>query len=453
MAAFTDDKNDELLSYAKYLENRRVQPVEPLDPFVLQAPTVRESSPLKTAADAILLHDMFAFFLNTGKPGHVITVAGGFDAEGRYHVVGAGNAGRKGVWRPKDELCNALKKACKEFISGDIGPPKADDMSKVLVASLDICHLEVASQLTAVHMGKKFTTPATSNMSTLAEWESWLHGKFRPAIAALKRCLEMWTTLEFRHKARVATLYGQVLEAAPGIWAMIKGFSFDQFERHAKLIEEFNNIATGLHLLRRFPLGTDLVFYWPQGSIYSDKFKCQPNPAPWKTVIEGLVNKLAPGDHNLQNQMQVEWKKEIGQKNWAEPLPHIECKIHSEIYLALYILFSDSDVSFDSFLVAKGKQVFIIGCTKGSCLTCWDILLDLFRQDSHNGPILFCRTRCSHHKCYAAWGPPCAETLPGSLYRVVKGPRKDQMLASLNHALGCSHEKFALRVKNEMLGG
>ena len=111
MTSVVDLENNELLACAKYLTDRGVLPVEPLETLIKEAPAVRKKCPLKTAAEAILLNDMFASFLSTGESDYVIAVSGGFGADGRYHVVGAGNTGQRGVRRPADEPCAALARA------------------------------------------------------------------------------------------------------------------------------------------------------------------------------------------------------------------------------------------------------------------------------------------------------------------------------------------------------
>lgn len=114
MTPFTDGKNDELRAFQKYLTDHPVLPIQSLktSPKTLCAPAVHKKSPLKTAEEAFSVHDMFAFFLSSGEPGYVIAVSGGFRADNSYHIVGAGNAGRKGVRRPSNEHCDALASAC-----------------------------------------------------------------------------------------------------------------------------------------------------------------------------------------------------------------------------------------------------------------------------------------------------------------------------------------------------
>ena len=453
MTSFTDRENDEILSYVKYLTGCRGVPIEPLETSVreLQALAARKKSPLKEAAEAILLNDMFASFLSSGNSGYVIAASGGFGADGKYHIVGAGNTGKKGVRRPSDELCSVLAQACTKFISS-LNP---DDMSAIHVASLDICHAEVARRLTSISTGAKSIVPAASNMSMLDERELRLHSKFRSDIAVLKRSLRTWNKLQSPEKTKVATQYGQLLEMAAEIWDEIKDSGVIQSRHQVKYIDELNTIAKGLQLLRRFPRGTRVVIDWPQGRINGDHSRCQPanaKTASWHTVIEDLINNSAIGHHELRNKMRRKWKEAIGESQWAKAILHTECQLHCEIYLALYILFSKSDVHFHSFLIEERKRIFTIGCSKESCIGCWDILLGLFRQDSRNHPIYVCRTRRSHGKCYATWGlTPHIETLPPSLRQAVTGPEQTQMIKCLNDTLKCSHQKFKQRVVSETL--
>jgi OTT_1508-like deaminase len=406
MFSFTDLENDELLSFAKYLDGRGALPVKPLETLVKHAPAhmVRKSYPLERAAEAILLHDMFASFLSTRNPGSVIAVAGGFGTDGQYHVVGAGNAGRDGVhYRPSDALCNALAQACTGFISGNTESPTPHDMSGVLVASLDICHTKVKSRLEAVNTDEYFIARYTS---TLDKSSSGPHVKYCSVVVALKGHLGRWEKLESQEKSEVAICYGQLLGAASELWDKIKATSTQfKHDMHTKLICKFNKIAKGLYVLHKFPRSTCITFDWPQGPQGSDPFM---------------------------------------------PLAKMDCRLHCEIYLALHILFSDSDVTFDSFLITEGKKVFIIGCSKASCIACWDILLKLTRQDPSDDLTLMCRTRCSHGKCYGTWGPPRKEKLPLSLQAILN---QAQMSNSLNVALRYSHQEFEQRVRYVRSGG
>jgi hypothetical protein len=446
MTSFTDRENDELLSYVKYLTGCRVMPIESLETSIteLWAPAVCKESPLKTAEEAILLNDMFASFLCSGKSGYVIAVSGGFGSDNVYHIVGAGNTGKKGVRRPSDKLCAVLARACTKYILS-LNP---NDMSAIHVASLDICHAEVARRLTAISSGAKSSKP-TSDRGMRDEWELRLHNRFPLGIAALKRNLKKWNKLKSQEKTKVATQYGQLLEVASEVWDKIKVSRATQFTRQ---VYELNTIAKGLRLLRKFPCGTRVVFDWPQGRTNGDHSKCQPSSAKtslWKTVIEDVINKVAIRDHEL---LRRKWKEAIGGTQWEKAILHTHCQLHCEIYLALHILFSKSSVRFHSFLVEERKQIFAIGCSKESCIGCWDILLGLFRQDSPSHPIYMCRTRRSHGKCYATWGlTPHVETLPPSLRHAVTGPEQAQMLKSLNDALKCSHQKFNQRATLEML--
>ena len=451
MACFADHENNELLACAMYLEGRGALPVESLESPVREASAVCESSPFKTTDEELLFNDMFASFLNTRERGHVIAVAGGFrssKAKNQYRIIAASNAGKNGVHErsdPYNGLCSALAQDCTMFVSGN------NTVHGVLVAALNICHAEVASSLKAVNTDNDFTVPSTPNIDATGEWDLWLQGEFRPAVAALEadRCLEAWNDLPSQKKIDVATQYSQVLDAASELWENIGGFSFtDGFKKHAKPVRKFNNIAKGLGLLRRFPSNTNFDFYWPQDSISggSDHFICQSvhtETTLWKTVIEGLINRTDPGDHTL---LESKWRRAIGE-DWEKPILHTDCKLHCEIYLALYILFLDSNVMFHSFRVAEeGKQVFAIGATKASCIACWDILLKLSRQDYLTNTIYICRTRRSHGKAYAAWGiPHSAGTLPPSL-DVATEQKRTQMLDSLNLSLSWSRQTFEQRV-------
>jgi hypothetical protein len=449
MTTFTDRENDELLACIKYLKGRDVIPIDPLEPSIreLQAPAVRKNCPLKTAAEAILLNDMFASFLSSGKSGHVIAASGGFGADGQYHVVGAGNTGMRGVRRPSDELCAVLAQACTKFISGNTKPLNPDAMSGILVASLDICHAEVTWRLKTIKMGAKYITPTTSNMGIRDERGLQLHSQFHMETAALKGHLEKWKRLESQEKIKVATRYGQLLGIASDLWDKIKDFGTIQSNRQMRHIHELNTIARGLHLLRGFHHSTRVVFDWPQGPS-GLQVPASAKTAKWQTVIENLINKSAIADHELRKQMRKEWKEAI---QWEKTILHMDCQLHCEIYLALHILFSESNVRFHSFLVTERKRVFTIGCSKASCIGCWDILLGLLRQDWHDHPIHVCRTRYAHGKSYSTWGlTPHVETLPPSLRQAVTGAKQTQMLKSLNDALKCSHDKFKQRVESSM---
>jgi hypothetical protein len=424
MDLFTDSENDALLWCSNIFAQsgpRPVKPlpVEPLERLIEQAPAFGETCLLKTAAEAMLLYDMFASFLSTGEKGneYVIAVAGGLGTDKRYHVIATGNTGRTGVLRPRNELCTALEQACSKFISGKKELPNPDEMSELLIAALDICHSEVARRLHAINI----TTQYRSNTNPPGDLESWLRGTFCHFVDSLKECLDMWDRkFEDRHKTKAAALYGQLLGNAAGLWDVVKGNQSPQFGPHVELIHRFSNIAQGLRILRGFPRDTDIVFDWPQGPSGSDPFICQPP----------LFNAEAgQGDQELRQ------------------AKHKDCRLHCEIYLALHILFSDSDVSFDSFLVAEERKiVFPIGGSKASCVACWDVLLELTRKDHPNGPILMCRTRGSHGKCYGTWGPPRDKTLPLSLCRALTEQREAQMVDSLTSALRFSHQNFKDRV-------
>ena len=432
MLQFTDRHNDELHLFVKILTGHTLVPNESLEASIF--PADRKKCPLKTAEEAILLNDMFASFLSENSK-YVIAVSGGFGPGGQYCVVGAGNTGKKGVRRPSDELCTALAWACKEFTLGSTAPLNPDDMSAILVASLNICHAEVARRL-------KFMPSAALQARTNS----------CPDIAALKSDLKRWKGLESQEKTKVAIRYGQLLKFIPGLWDQIEDFGPIQDNRQLEFIYDLNTIAKGLQLLRRFPRGTRVVIDWPQGPVNGDCFGCQQaNTKTWQTVIEDLINKLAIGDHELQEIMRRKWKEAIGENQCMKTIQHTSCQLHCEIYLALYILFSESDVRFHSFRVEEKKRLFAIGCSKESCLGCWDILQRLFRQDSHNHPQYMCRTRKSHGKCYEAWClTPDVETLPQSLRQAVTGPRQMQMLKSLHDALNYSHREFKQRVESLM---
>lgn len=456
MTSFTDGKNDELLAFQKYLTDHPVLPVQSLKTSlkILCAPAIHKKSPLKTAEEAISVHDMFAFFLSSGEPGYVIAVSGGFVADGSYHIVGAGNAGRKGVRRPSKGLCDALAGACTNFISASTNPPDPDDISGVLVAALNICSAEVARRLKPVNKGKNPdpTTQYASYIRLLQRLGLPHHEAFCAGVAVLREHLKWWKELQPVEKAMVATLYGLCLETAYDLCDKIKDFESAQLEPHEGFIREFSNIAKGLRLLRRFPSDTRVVFGWPQGLTNRDRFRCRPGnaeTAPWQTVIEGIISESATRLHvKLRKKMQKKWKAAIEENEWGDAVRHNECQIHCEVYLALHILFSNSKVKFCSFSVERERFV-PIGCSKASCIACWDILLELSRQDSSGD--LMCRTRRSHGKCYETWGlTPQIERLPPSLARDITGPRRTQMVESLNLALRSSHQKFKERVERLM---
>ena len=405
MTNFENQDNDELLSCVKCLTGGAELSVEPLElsSKELCAPAVRKKCPLKTTRQAILLNGMFAFFLSR-KPDCVIAVSGGFGADCWYHLVCAGNAGRKGVRRPSDELCGVLARACTKFISGSTSPPDPYDMSKVLVAALDICNEGVVHQLKPINTGENFTEQSAPYMCRLQAQGFPPNREFHLDMMFLKGQLKRWKKLEPEEKAMVATRYGNYLQLASKLWDTVKGFQYDQLEPHQKsireFIHEFNNIAEGLRLLRGFTRGTRVVFDWPQGPTNGDPFRI---------------------------------RKHRG----------VNCQLHCEIYLALYILFSNSCVKFHSFLVEERKRIFTIGCSKASCPPCWDILRVLSRQDSPNHPVYTCRTRGSHSKPYVAWGLTSQlETLPSSLVQVTTDQGQTQMVESLNLAFGSSHYKF-----------
>ena len=450
MTPFTDRENDELLLFAKILSDRNVVPIN-----LLETPIERlwisadpQNCPLKTAEEAILLNDMFASFLCSGKWGHVIAVSGGFRDDGQYWVVGAGNTGNKGVLRPSDELCKALGRACEEFILDSTMPFNPDDTSAILVASLDICHADVARRLRQINNGATVISLATSNTATLDEGALQLHGRFRSVATAIKDNMREWKGLKSQQKTEVATSYGQLLKYASELWDKIQEFGSIQWKRQVRYIYEFNTIAKGLELLRRFPRGTTVHFYWPQGPIKGDRPSHRPAEAKtWQTVIEDLINRSSIEDHELRNQMRMNWKETIGENQWAKAVQRGKRKLHCEIYLALYILFSESDVQFHAFQDEK-TRLFTIGCSKESCIGCWDILLGLFIQDPHDRLIYVCRTRRSHGKCYTRCVlTPHVDTLPPSLRQAITGSRQIQMLKSLNVALKYSHQEFKQRVE------
>lgn len=458
MASLTDRENDELLSYLTYLTACDPLLIEPLETPIneLNAPTANEPYPLETAEEAMTLNNMFASFLCSGTRGHTIAVSGGFGADGRYHIVGAGNSGREGVRRPSDQPCAELAQACTKFISGNTRPHNPNDVFAILVAALDICHSHMARRLTTITTGANFVALSTSNMGLLDNWALHLHSKFCLEAAVLEGVLERWTR-KSPENTRVAARYWQLLQITFELWERIENFEPIRSKRQMEDIYEFNNlfnIAKGLLLLRRFPNSTRVVFDWPQGPIDNDHFWCQRDNAKmslWRTVIEDLI-KSATGEHKLQTKMRETWKTAIGEAQWKKAIHHTRCRIHCEIYMALHILFSESDVRFHSFLVEGGKRVFTIGCSRASCLACWDVLLELSRQDSDNHPILMCRTRYSLGKCYATWGlTPYREALPLSLLRAVTGPKQTHMIDSLNSAVKRSHEKFKERVESSIL--
>jgi hypothetical protein len=444
MTPFTDCENDELHVLVKIGATRSVVPMGPAEtPMTeLQALADHQECPLETATEAILLNDMFASFLSSGNWGYVIAVSGGFGADGVYHIVGAGNTGKQGVRRPRDELCTTLGRACEEFILGSTMPLEPDDMSDILFASLNICHAEVARRLIRINTGETFITPASSNEGTLDNEALWLYSSCISAVAAMKNL--RWEELGTQERTEVATYYGHLLKLASELCDKVKNFGSIQFHRQIKPFYELNAIMKGLQLLRRLPLGTRIAFDWPQGPINGDRFWCQSTTR--NTMIEDVINNLAIEDHELQNKMRRMWKEAVGKTQCRDTDLHAECQLHCEIYLALYILFSESNVRFHSFWVEEKKRIFTIGCSKESCAGCWDILLRLFRQDSLNHPIYMCRTRRPRGKCFATWGlTPHVETLPPSLRQAVTG-RQTQMLKSLNDALKYTHQKFKWRV-------
>ena len=400
MTPFTDRQHNELLSFVKILTCRNVVPIEPLKTSIeqLQFPADHIQCPLKTAGEAIILNDMLASFLSSGQSGHVIAVSGGFGPDGHYYVVGAGNTGKKGVHRPNDDLCTTLARACEAFILGSTMPLDPGDMSAILVASLDICHADVSRRL-------KSMTQAASSTGTLDKQGWQPYSNFVSDAAVLQYDLKRWKELEPQKKTEVATGYGQLLNDASELWDKLDSI---QYDHKVKVIYDLNTIAGGLQLLRRFPRGTRVVIKWPQflSPIGGDRVRCQ-------------------------------------------SLQHAGCQLHCEIYLALYILFSESDVQFHSFMVEENIRVFTIGCSKESCVGCWDILLGLARQESRNHPQYVCRTRRSHGKCYQfCCLTPHVDALPPSLRQTVTGPRQIQMLQSLNDALKDSHQKFRQRVES-----
>jgi len=440
-------KHDELLVFVKYFTGRGVVPIEPLETPIKEAPAVHKKCPLRTAEEAFLVNNMFASFLSSGKPGYVIAVSGGFVANGRYRVVGAGNTGKKGVRRPSDELCAKLAQACTEFISGNTMPRNPNDMSAILVASLNICHAEVAHRLITIHEGSKLITPTMSstgipNKRGLKQ----LYSNLCSAVAPLKDDLKRWGTLGSQDKSEVATRYAKLLKVASKLWDATKDLGSIQSKPQMQHLYTLNAIAKGLQLLCGFPHGTRVDFNWPQGPINGDAFTYQPanaKTALLQTMTGDLIDKSAIRDHKLRKKMRTKRKKAA--------ILQTEYQFHCEIYLALHILFSESAVQFHSFRVEEGKRVFTIGCSKASCVGCWDILLGLARQDSSNHPIYVCRTRHSHGKCYATWGlTPRVKFLPSSLRQEVTGLKKTQMLNSLNQAIKYCHHEFKQRIESSM---
>lgn len=416
---FTYGENDELLSRIKdQAERRSVLSVDPLEPSIANALAVsNECPPLKTAAEAILLNDTFALFLSSGESGYVIAVSGGFGGgdNREYHVVGAGNAGSEGVYRPSDELCAALERACTKFISGSTRPFNPDDMSEVLVAGLDICHTEVARRLDTISIASTlFPTSSAANFQMLSDRGEQPYKTFYSLMAVLKGSLASWESRGSEEKVTVATLYGLFIKVASEVWGKIRDLGPTSLELHEVFICGFNSIAKGLRLLRSFPRGTSVVFDWPQGPRNGDRFR-------------------------------------IGDYQWANAHLYTNCQLHCEIYLALHILFSNSDVRFHSFLVEEGKRVFTIGCSKPSCLACWDTLLELStRHDLPGHPIYMCRTGNANGRCYLTWGlTPYAETLPLSLVQAITGPKETEMLESLRRALKRTLQKFRSRVGHQ----
>ena len=419
MTRFTCDENDELLGRIQDLaEQRRVFSVDRLGPLVKNAPAVGvECPPLKTAAEAIVLNDTFALFLSSGESGYVIAASGGFRVgdDREYHVVGAGNTGNEGVFRPSDELCAALASACTNFISGSKRPPEPGDMSEVLVAALDICRTEVVRRLDIISIAATtFPTSSAANIHMLSETGLQPYRNFFSQMAVLRDCLESWGGLGSEEKTTVATLYGLFLKVTSEVWNGIKDLVPTNLELHEVYICGLNSIAKGLRLLRSFPRGTRVVFDWPQGSTNGDRFKIQ--------------------DYRGGN----------------APL-YTDCQLHCEIYLALHILFADSNVRFHPFLVEEGMRVFTIGCSKPSCLPCWDILLELStRTDLPDHPIHSCRTGNPNGRCYKTWGlTPHTDTLPLSLTKAITPANKAEMLESLHRALKRTLHKFRSRAGHQ----
>ena len=412
---FTYDENDELLRRIKDHADRSVLSVDPLEPSVERALAVSNGCPpLETAAEAILLNDMFALFLSSSESGQIIAVSGGFRVgnDREYHVVGAGNAGSEGVSRPDDELCARLERACSNFISSNTGPlnPGDKSTSEVLIAALDISHAKVLNRLDTIRINTNPDISPTTNVHALPEQglQPWRH--FYRYMTLLRVCLRLWEVPQSEEeRTRVAVLYGQFLKAASEVWDKTKDPGRTSLELHEVYIRGFNSIAKGLHLLRNFPTGTRVVFDWPQGPVNGDRFR-------------------------------------IGDYQWANAHLYTNCQLHCEIYLALHILFSNSDVCFHSFLVDEGKRVHIIGCSKPSCLPCWNILLGLSTRQILNHPIYTCRTGNVNGRCYDTWGlTPYAETLPMSLFQAITGSKKADMLESLRRALKHTLHTFRWR--------
>lgn len=267
----------------------------------------------------------------------------------------------------------------------------------MLVAALNICSAEVVRRLKPVSNKGNNPDPTTQYASyrrLLKRQGLPHHEAFCSGVAVLKEHLKWWKELQPVEKTMVATLYGLCLEVAYDLCDKIKDFESAQLEPHEVFIREFSNIAKGLRLLRRFPPGTCVVFDWPQGLTNRDQFKCRlgnAETAPWKTVIEGIINESATHSRKLRKK----WQAAIEEPEWGNTVRHNECQIHCEVYLALYILFSSSKVKFCSFSIER-EQFVPIGCSKASCIACWDILPELSRKDSSGD--LMCRTRGSHGK-------------------------------------------------------
>ena len=174
----------------------------------------------------------------------MIAVSGGFGADNsyRYHIVGAGNAGRKGVRRPSNEHCDALASACTKFISASTNPPDPDDISGVLVAALNICSAEVVRRLKPVSNKGNNPDPTTQYASyrrLLKRQGLPHHEAFCSGVAVLKEHLKWWKELQPVEKTMVATLYGLCLEVAYDLCDKIKDFESAQLEPHEVFIREF----------------------------------------------------------------------------------------------------------------------------------------------------------------------------------------------------------------------